>query len=209
MAGETESFGAAGEDGLIIRTNEYGDTLWTRQIRGDNRDRIYSILQTADGKFTCGGYTKSFGLTSQDFLLVKLDSNGDVLWKGFYGTPANEEGGYCQITTDGGYVIVGSTQNFDPDWDFYLIKTEPDAGISEEAPKAEGFGNIRFYHNPFLNCLFVDGCEEATIYNSSGRLVANIKDKWNGKDTHGHTVPPGIYFLKADGKYVAKMVKVR
>lgn len=32
---------------------------------------------------------------------------------------------------------------------------------------------------------------------------------WNGKNSHGQPVPPGIYFLKADGKNVGKLVKVR
>jgi hypothetical protein len=56
------------------------------------------------------------------------------------------------------------------------------------------------------------------IYNVSGRRVREMSlvtcnllagATWDGRDEAGKVLPPGIYFLKLDGKPVGKVVKVR
>ncbi len=49
------------------------------------------------------------------------------------------------------------------------------------------------------------------VYDVLGRFVVEVKDKdsCNGIDIEGKEVKTGVDFLKADGKTVCKVVKVR
>jgi hypothetical protein len=56
IAGWTHSYGVAGSDIRIIRTNELGDTLWTCVV-GDSLDNVgYSIQKTFDHGFIITGF---------------------------------------------------------------------------------------------------------------------------------------------------------
>ncbi|MCK4321149.1 T9SS type A sorting domain-containing protein [candidate division WOR-3 bacterium] len=68
---------------------------------------------------------------------------------------------------------------------------------------------ISVFPNPFMSLVRFYGCSVVKIFDVSGKFVAETKNTWNGKDSQGQPVPPGIYFLNSDGKYVGKVVKVR
>ena len=64
IAGYTFSFGAGIADVYLIKTNIYGDTLWTRIYGGIDYDYVSSVRQTSDSGFIVAGSggTQSFGL---------------------------------------------------------------------------------------------------------------------------------------------------
>ncbi len=94
-------------------------------IGGASDDRGRTVRQTSDDGFIIVGSTYSFGGGGQDVYLVKTNSNGTVLWsKTFGGTQEDDGRGVCQ-TSDGGYVIIGSTNSFGAGLsDVYLLKTD-------------------------------------------------------------------------------------
>jgi hypothetical protein len=51
-----------------------------RAIGGTNYDYAYSIQQTSDGGYIVAGVTRSFGAGNYDFLIIKLDSSGNIQW---------------------------------------------------------------------------------------------------------------------------------
>ncbi len=124
LAGFTRSFGAGNEDLYLIKTNAQGETLWTRTYGGVEGDAGNYVRQTADGGYLVTGYSYSFGAGNGDVYLIKTDSLGDSLWTRLYGGTANDMG-YCGLpTSDGGYIIAGSTSSFGAGYDdLYLIKT--------------------------------------------------------------------------------------
>ncbi len=125
IAGFTDSFGAGGKDMYLIKTDANGDTLWTSTNGGIDNDRGYSVQQCNDGSFIIAGDTKSSGAGSSDFYLVKTDADGETLWTRDYGGSAIDIGYSLQQTTDGGYIIAGSTQSFNVGYfDIYLVKTD-------------------------------------------------------------------------------------
>jgi hypothetical protein len=114
----------------LIKTDVNGDTLWTKDVDivTSNGHYFYDIEQTTDGGYILAG---EISLTSggQDMYLVKTDANGDTLWTKNYGGAGTE---YCksvQQTTDGGYIISGSTFVGGSDVDLYLVKTDANGAV--------------------------------------------------------------------------------
>src|SRR4030042_5820903 len=88
------------------------DTLWTRTYGGSDWDEGYSILETSDGGYLVLGGTASFG-QNQDIYLIKINSDGDTLWTRLYGSSGYDAGSCIRETSDGGYIITGSTDMID------------------------------------------------------------------------------------------------
>ncbi|MDD5530740.1 MAG: T9SS type A sorting domain-containing protein [bacterium] len=120
IAGETCSFGAGGFDIYLIKTNSYGDTLWTRTFGGTEEDFGYSAQQTNDGGYIITGYTGSYGAGSYDLWLIKTDSSGNKTWDKTFGGTASDVGNSIQQTNDGGYIITGLHNGYY----FWLVKTD-------------------------------------------------------------------------------------
>jgi hypothetical protein len=124
LAGYTGSFGAGVYDFYLLKTNNQGDTLWTRTYGGSDWDAAASVQQTLDGGYVVAGHTESFGASVADFYLVKTDSQGDTLWTRTYGTINGDYAKSVQQTVDGGYIVAGTTYLLGmSDYDIYLVKT--------------------------------------------------------------------------------------
>jgi len=122
VAGRTWSFGAGYDDFYLVKTNSQGDTLWTHTYGGWSNEYANSVRQTADGGYIMAGWTWSFGV-AQDFYLVKTNSSGDTLWTRTYGGSSSDWAYSVQQTADGGYIIAGWTWSSGAEQDFYLVKT--------------------------------------------------------------------------------------
>jgi hypothetical protein len=127
VAGVTRSFGAGGADARLIKTDAYGDTLWTRTFGGPDDDEAFAVLQAADLGYLLAGVTRSFGAGGADAWLIKTDAYGDTLWTRTFGGTEDDGARSVDMTTDGGYVLAGTTASFGGGGDnVVLIKTGAD-----------------------------------------------------------------------------------
>ena len=124
IAGVTNSFGAGNSDIWLIKTDAFGDTLWTKTIGGIGYDESYSVQQTTDGGYIITGYTESIGASNSDILQIKTDAFGDTLWTKTFGGSGWDFGSSVMQTTDGGYIITGSMDAYTGYGDICLIKTD-------------------------------------------------------------------------------------
>ncbi len=131
IAGVTGSFGAGWGDVYLIRTDNNGDTLWTKVYGGSvGSDYAKAVKQTTDGGYIIAGTSWSFGITAEDYYLIKTDSLGDTLWTRTYGGPMADMGWDVIEAMDGGYVIVGQTRSFGAvGGDAYLVKTDVNGNL--------------------------------------------------------------------------------
>lgn len=127
LAGETYSFGAGSDDFWLVKTDENGDSLWSRTFGGNGDECCASVRQTSDGGYILAGHTYSFAVGWADFWLVKTDVNGYSLWSRSFGRNDTD---YCfsvQQTLDGGYIMAGYTRSFGAGGrDFWMVKTDED-----------------------------------------------------------------------------------
>ncbi len=125
IAGHTISFGAGGVDVWLIKTNENGETLWTRTYGSSVNEISVSVQQTTDTGYIIVGsrYPSSPGDTN--VYIVKTRANGDTMWTRTNGGTGSDKGLYVRQTFDGGYIVTGWTNSFGAGgYDVFLRKID-------------------------------------------------------------------------------------
>jgi len=78
VTGGTLNFGAGNYDMLLSKFEANGALTWGKTLGGPSVDTGHSVKVTPDGGFIVTGGTTSFGAGSQDVLLAKFDTNGNI-----------------------------------------------------------------------------------------------------------------------------------
>jgi len=79
VAGFTESFGVGRRDVWVLKLSSSGNVEWERAYGHSGDDWAHSIQQTSDGGYIIAGKTISLlGAGGGDFLIIKLDSSGNI-----------------------------------------------------------------------------------------------------------------------------------
>ena len=127
IAGSTSSYGEGGQDVYLLKKDRFGRTVWETTFGGSGFDAGHQVIQTRDGNFVIAGSTNSFGRGADDVYVIKTDSNGRILWEVTRGGSGIDIGHSIVGTSDGGYVIAGSTTSYGEGRnDVYLIKLDRD-----------------------------------------------------------------------------------
>ncbi len=94
-----------------------------------SESKANSVYQTLDGGYIVAGYAK-YGSGGKDFWVLKLDSNGEVVWQKIYGGPKDDEAFFIQQTADGGYIVAGYTWSYGAgERDMWIIKLDKNGSV--------------------------------------------------------------------------------
>lgn len=94
------------DDIFVAKTDSDGNLIWSETYGGAMSERASDVLETPDNGFAILGWTESFGIGS-DFYLIRIDENGDSLWSRTYDYSNEDEGRSFILKEDGGFVIAG------------------------------------------------------------------------------------------------------
>ena len=115
--------GNAGLDISIVKLSGNGSVQWGKLINGINNDRAYSIIQTIDSCYILAGATNGLSYDYyQDMFLVKLNSNGELLWAKTFGTEGWDKACSIRQTIDNGYVVVGKCDLYQQEDGILIVK---------------------------------------------------------------------------------------
>ena len=139
------SWGA--DDYWIVKMDNAGNIVWENTVGGGNYDKLYAVEETPDGGYIVGGQSLSGGgwgdksesnKGGYDYWIVKLDEDGVVEWDRSYGGLGKDQLYNVQPTSDGGYIIAGTsdsgisgdkTENRVGNSDYWVIKTDASGNI--------------------------------------------------------------------------------
>ncbi|ARU63627.1 hypothetical protein CBW65_23375 [Tumebacillus avium] len=116
-----------GDNGFMAKLDAAGNVLWQKTF-ASGAD-LMSVNKTADGGFIVSGNLYVAG-ASDNVFLMKTDAGGNSIWEKNFGgakTDIAGESGSVQQTTDGGYVVVGTTWTYSNELynsNVYLIRTD-------------------------------------------------------------------------------------
>jgi hypothetical protein len=123
IVGATRSYGQPW-DAWLEKTDQRGREQWNRTLPGGNYECGYCVKQTSDGGYVFAGYTSSAGAGSDDFWLVRTDDSGATAWEQTFGG-AGKDRAFCVLETqDGGFIVVGDTDDNGSGTGLWLIKTD-------------------------------------------------------------------------------------
>lgn len=130
-------------DNWILRLDVAGNILWEKSFGFSGHDHSYDLVETVDGGFFFSGFldvTSSNGEGSTDkgrltahgvgeFWGTKIDGDGNLQWRKFFGGTNNDRSFGVVNAHDGGYILVGSSESDDFDigdpkgsYDFWAVK---------------------------------------------------------------------------------------
>lgn len=126
LVGKTCSFSNGRTDVWLIRTDENGQKIWDKTFGYGVFDSGSMVKQTSDGGFIIVGNVNTSGGGRGDVWIIRVDSDGNKLWDKSFGGRGHNYGDSIQLTTDGGYLILGTSWIRDEtnSYDIWLIKTD-------------------------------------------------------------------------------------
>jgi hypothetical protein len=147
VVGHTESLEEEqlNRDIWILKISSGGDILWQKAYGGSKDEEANSFQQTSDGGYITAGSTSSFGAEG-DIWILKLSSDGDIEWQKAYLQGEEENASSIQQTSDGGYIVAGST-NIYSEWggisegNIWILKLSSTAAIEWK----HSYGGSGFY----------------------------------------------------------------
>ena len=131
-------------DNWVILIDSKGNIVWEKSYGFSGHDHAYNIIKTKDGNLFFNGFldvTASRGLGSTEkvvksikhgvgeFWCHKIDLEGNILWRKYFGGTNNDRSYDSIETVDGDFIIVGSSESSDNDistpkgsYDIWVIK---------------------------------------------------------------------------------------
>ncbi len=138
-------------DHWIVKLNSTGDIEWERSYGFAGHDHAYDLVQTPDGGFFftgfldivasdgAGGTDKRNSLTRHgvgEFWGTKIDAQGNLQWRKFFGGSNNDRAYGLVSSSDGGFIMTGFSESDDTDisntkgsYDFWLVKVDGNGNL--------------------------------------------------------------------------------
>lgn len=115
LAGSTDGSGFGLYDEYLIKTDAYGEPQWNYTYGDAQKNFCNAVQQTTDGGYILGGSTQTGTSTSigdiYDFSLIKTNATGNPEWFTTFGDANSDICNFTQQTTDGGYILTGSSKS--------------------------------------------------------------------------------------------------
>jgi hypothetical protein len=136
------SYRHAGGDYWAVKLDSNGILEWSRYFGGNFTDTSYAACQTQGGDYIIIGSSDSNDIDisnnkgTYDFWIIKISSEGNLIWEKSYGGSEIDEALDITPTTDGNFIVCGNTRSNNIDVssnngaaDIWILKITPNGEI--------------------------------------------------------------------------------
>ncbi|CAL2102638.1 conserved protein of unknown function [Tenacibaculum sp. 190130A14a] len=165
-------------DFWVVKINKTGTLLWEKSYGGSALDEARAIAKTDDGNFIVIGDARSTDKNvssnngGADLWILKISSSGELLWEKSIGGSSFDVGRSIKKTSDGNFLISGSTRSSNND---IINKGQNDAWVL----KIDKQGNLLWQKT--IGGSNIDFCYDATEL-SNGNIIAVGESSSNNAD---------------------------
>lgn len=122
IAGKSKSFTKDRYyDAYLINIDKNGNKIWSKIYGGKEDDEANGIVNFGKG-FVFVGSTKSYGNDNLSFYFVRIDKNGNIVWKKTYYRGSDDEYYGNAIASDGKNLVIAGTEKH---LNFFSAKINP------------------------------------------------------------------------------------
>ena len=132
--GHQTSQGQGSTDALIVKYDSNLNVIKQSGLGGSDNDYYISVIQSNDGGYVAVGYQASQGQGSYDALIVKYDSNLNVIKQSGLGRSGGDYYRSVIQSNDGGYVAVGhQASQGQGSWDALIVKYDSNLNVVKQS----------------------------------------------------------------------------
>ncbi len=164
FVGYTASFGSGSNDVWVAKITLTGSILWQKAIGGPGNDIGYAVAVTKDNDIVVVGATRSAGTGTMDILVIKLSSEGSVIWEKIISTPKNDYGQDVAIDISGNIYVTGYSLDPETGKSDILVLKLTNTGDLVWFKEIEGPGNERG--------------NAITVTSGGSLIIAGSTDSW-------------------------------
>ena len=106
-------------DFWVVKLNNTGTLLWEKSFGGTEIDEARAITTTADGNFLIAGDSRSNNIDlstnsgAADVWIIKINSDGDLLWEKTFGGSSFDGVKAIHKTQDNEFLVAGNSRSSD------------------------------------------------------------------------------------------------
>ncbi|MFM1931870.1 MAG: hypothetical protein RL226_1173, partial [Bacteroidota bacterium] len=98
-----------GYDGVLVKLDVQGNEVWTRTFSLGANELAWDIVYMPEGDLLLSGDTNSAGQGGNDTYLIRLTTDGDVVWSKTFGSWSNDHGTSIVHHKNDMYMLNGGT----------------------------------------------------------------------------------------------------
>ena len=217
------------EDIFIMKLDSVGNIIWKKTFGGSNYERGNSVSICSDGKILITGHSNSIsngdfsvfsrGFSEKYIIVVKLDIDGELIWKRIYGGKKQDYGNSINQLNNGDFVIVGGTNSNDDDftnlnigsYDIFVMKLDSNGNLNNTTSInefSEPTTTLSVHPNPFSNTTTISYKVETPsnisieLLNTLGQTIEVLRNDYSDSGTY--QLPLNVSNLSS-GMYSVRM----
>ncbi len=122
--GKTRSYGSEQTDLTVMKFDSKGKLIWHKIYGFKYYEYGNAVATTRDGGFVLVGGTNTLGKGNHSVYILALDKAGKLIWSHVYGGERKDVAHGVARMSDGSIMVVGETNSFKREKNFYLIKLQ-------------------------------------------------------------------------------------
>jgi hypothetical protein len=155
VLGQSKSFNDPNGDHYLIKLDINGNVIFEKTYGGNSEEEGIKIISTTDGNFLLLGTTASFGNGSKDIHVIKINSDGVVIWETSFGGLLDDSPSDILETSNSKFCIAATTESFgNGSRDIYLLWIDQNGNLVREStfggPENDGSSAILEIENDQL-----------------------------------------------------------